>query len=100
MNESRKALVRAAYNKLDANKDGRVTIKDAAQLFKASSHPDVVQKRRSEEEIYREFLDSYDTFQKDGIVTFEEFMEYYEGVSCMVDSDDYFTQMMKHSWGL
>jgi hypothetical protein len=33
-------------------------------------------------------------------VTFEEFMEYYEGVSCMVDSDEYFTQMMKHSWGL
>lgn len=42
MNEGRKVYVKAAYNKLDVNKDGQVTIKDIAQLFDASSHPDVV----------------------------------------------------------
>lgn len=30
MNEGRKACVRAAYEKLDVNKDGQVTIKDVA----------------------------------------------------------------------
>lgn len=52
MSETRKAVVRAAYNKLDANKDGRVTLKDLAQSVDVSSHPDVLARRRSEDDIY------------------------------------------------
>ena len=100
MNESRKQWVRAAYDKLDVNKDGRVTIEDVAKIYNASMHPDVVQRRKSEEDIFREFMMQWDTQNKDGIVTFDEFCEYYEGVSCSVDSDDYFGTMMKNAWKL
>ena len=30
-----------AYDKLDVNKDGKVTLADIAQLYDASYHPDV-----------------------------------------------------------
>lgn len=70
MNGVRKAAVRAAYEKLDVNKDGRVTVEDVAATFDVSSHPDVYNKRKSPEDIYREFLAQWDTQKKDGIVTF------------------------------
>ena len=53
MNEARKAVVRAAYDKLDVNKDGRVTLGDVAQTFDVSSHPDVYNKRKSPEDVFR-----------------------------------------------
>lgn len=82
--------MRAAYEKLDVNKDGRVTLEDVAKTFDVSSHPDVFNKRKSPEDVYREFLTQWDTQKQDGIVTFDEFCEYYESVSCLVDSDEYF----------
>ena len=36
MNEARKAVVRAAYDRLDVNKDGRVTLGEVAQNFDVS----------------------------------------------------------------
>jgi hypothetical protein len=45
-------------------------------------------------------MTQWDTQEKDGIVTFDEFMEYYEGVSCSIDRDDYFELMMKRAWKL
>lgn len=100
MSEERRACVRAAYDKLDANKDGQVTLKDVAQLFDAGSHPDVVQRRKTEDDIFREFIGQFDNQVQDGIVTFDEFCDYYENVSCSVDSDEYFSSMMKHAWNL
>lgn len=93
MNESRKAIVRAAYDKLDVNKDGKVTVQDLAVLH-VKGQPD--SRRHTEQELY-DFIDQWDTKQKDGIVTFDEFLEFYEGISCLFDSDDHFAQMMKHA---
>lgn len=42
LNESRLRWIRAAYDKLDVNKDGRVTLEDIAAIYDASEHPDVV----------------------------------------------------------
>jgi len=53
MNEARKVVVRAAYDKLDVNKDGRVTLGDVAKTFDVSSHPDVYNNRKSSDDVYR-----------------------------------------------
>ncbi len=45
-------------------------------------------------------MSQWDTQEADGIVTFEEFCDYYEGVSCSIDRDDYFALMMKNAWKL
>jgi len=36
----------------------------------------------------------------DGIVTEEEFIEYYTSVSASIDNDDYFEQMINSSWNI
>lgn len=41
-----------------------------------------------------------DIKMKDRDVTFEEFTEYYNNVSCSIDDDRYFELMMKNAWKL
>ncbi len=38
--------------------------------------------------------------QADGIVTVEEFEEYYTNISASIDDDMYFAQMMNAAWNL
>jgi len=41
LNETRTALIKKAYQKLDVNGDGLVKLDDVAQLYDVSQHPDV-----------------------------------------------------------
>jgi calcyphosin len=65
-----------------------------------SKHPDIVQGRKNPKEVYLEFMSLWDTQIADGIVTFEEFLDYFKDVSASIDSDEYFAVMMKSSWKL
>ena len=89
-----------AYEKLDVNKDGLVKLDDIAKIYDASKHPDVLDGKKTPEQVFREFMKLWDTQDKDGIVTFEEFCEYYGDVSASVDDDIYFVEMMKSAWKL
>lgn len=40
----------------------------------------------------------WDTIKKDGIVTPEEWIEYYGDVSASIDDDDYFELMIRNAW--
>ena len=82
------------------NKDGLVKLGDIAQIYDASQHPEVIEGKKTPDEVYPDFMSQWDTQVADGIVTFEEFLEYYEGVSCSIDRDDYFTLMMQRAWKL
>uniref|UniRef100_A0A672LPG8 Calcyphosine-like b n=1 Tax=Sinocyclocheilus grahami TaxID=75366 RepID=A0A672LPG8_SINGR len=51
-------------------------------------------------QVFRKFLDSFDSpDDKDGKVT-REFLNYYSGVSASIDTDIYFIVMMKNAWKL
>lgn len=89
-----------AYDKLDVNKDGSVKLDDISKLYDASRHPDVIQGRKSADQVFTEFMSMWDTQDKDGIVTFNEFCDYYSDVSASIDSDEYFAVMMQNAWKL
>ena len=80
------------------NKDGQVTLNDVAKLYDASQHPEVRDGKKSEEEVYMEFMGLWDTQHRDGVVTIEEFQEYYKDVSCSVDSDEEFVAILTAAW--
>lgn len=42
----------------------------------------------------------WDTQVADGIITFDEFIDYYRDVSASIDSDEYFEAMMRNAWKL
>lgn len=51
LNERRKQLVHLAFRILDKDGSGRVDMGEIKGVFNASSHPDVIQGRRTEEEV-------------------------------------------------
>lgn len=77
-----------------------VTLDDIAQLYDASKHPEFLSGSKSESEIYMEFMALWDTQQKDGIVTIEEFLDYYRDISCSVDNDEEFEMIIDCAWKL
>ncbi len=98
MNEQRIALIRKAYQKLDENSDGTVKLDDIAKLYDVSKHPDVIQGKKQPKDVYLEFMRMWDTQVADGVITFEEFLDYFRDISASIDRDDYFALMMKNSW--
>eukprot|EP00911_Craspedida_sp_UC1_P002558 UC1_evm2s1897 len=101
MSKHRVRLVRQAFNKVDKNSDGRLTVEDLRGVYNVTHHKKYVSGEKTEDDILREFLDSFDTpGDADGVVTWEEFLNYYVGVSVSIDTDAYFDLMMRQAWKL
>lgn len=98
LNDRRTNMVHMAYKVLDKSGDGLVTLDDIMKAYDASHHPDFQSGRKSEEDIMREFMGVWETHKKDGIVTLEEFEDYYKDISASIDSDDYFELMIRNAW--
>lgn len=54
-----------------------------------------------------EFLETFEVHhnlkrndKNDGIVTLEEFIEYYGNISSSIDDDDYFIMMINNAWNI
>jgi len=60
LNDFRLEFVRQAYNKLDKNGDGTVTLDDIAKIYDVSQHPDVVN-GDDPKEVYQKFMSQWDT---------------------------------------
>lgn len=101
MSPSREALVEKAYQKLDRSGDGQVTYDDIKGVYSVQHHPDYLNGQKTERELLNKFLS---TFEQggivDGVVTKDEFTDYYAGVSASIDEDAYFDLMMRTSWKL
>ena len=54
----------------------------------------------TKEEILSEFLNNFEGARgnSDGIVTWEEFYDYYSDLSMSTPSDEYFVKMMESTW--
>jgi hypothetical protein len=99
LNPRRKQLVKMAFRILDKDGSGMVEMSDIKGVYNASSHPDVVMDKRTEEEILVEFMMSFQVGKdKDSVITPEEFENYYANLSASIDSDDYFELMIRNAW--
>ena len=107
MNDFRKNLVNDVFNKLDINGNGEISFDEIQSKYNARNHPEVLSGKKTEEEVLKEFMNTFqDTYnylcgtETDNIITLEEFMEYYENVSMTIDNDEYFELMLNNGWGL
>lgn len=74
-------------------------------VYNAKKHPDVIAGKKSEDDILKEFLQTFEMAHSmrnneapNYVVTKEEFEEYYNMVSMSIDDDMYFLQMMNSAW--
>ncbi len=107
MNDFRRNLVNQVFNKLDINGNGEISFDEIQAKYNAKNHPEVLSGKKTEEQVLKEFMDTFqDTYnylcgtETDNIITLEEFMEYYENVSMTIDNDEYFETMLTNGWNL
>lgn len=97
-NETRMALIDQAYSKFDANGDGAICASDLRQVYNCGMHPKVISGEITEDEAFLEFLSSYGDKNNDGMITQQEWNDYYAAVSANIDNDDEFCLMMTNAW--
>nr|XP_042123429.1 calcyphosin isoform X1 [Peromyscus maniculatus bairdii] len=100
MSQAREAVVAAAFAKLDRTGDGVVTVDDLRGVYSGRAHPKVRSGEWTEDEALHQFLDNFDTSEKDGQVTLAEFQDYYSGLSASVDTDSEFVAVVSSAWRL
>lgn len=107
MNQFRQNIALRAFDKLDKDRSGVIELSDIKGVYNASKHPDVIQGKKTEDEILFEFLDTFEAHHspnvddaRDGRVSKAEWIEYYNNVSMSIDDDRYFEVMMTNAWDL
>ena len=100
MSERRRKMVMKAFAMLDKNNSGTITVSDIAGIYDVSRNPEFLEGRATKEQILTNFLNQFDGARgnNDGVVTVQEFCDYYTDVSMSTPSDEYFVQMMESTW--
>ena len=99
-NADRQAIIDAAFVKFDKDGNGTVTSADLRTVFDTSSHPKVISGEMTDEEVYVQFLASFGDKNGDGVITKQEWDDYYAAVSANIDNDNHFIQLMRAAWKL
>ena len=101
MNQFRTQLAQKAYKKIDFNGDGVLDINDIKAKYDASKHPEVKSGKKTKDEVLKEFLETFEMHhnvmhgnKSDGVVSIDEFIEYYTNISANIENDAYFDLMM------
>jgi Ca2+-binding EF-hand superfamily protein len=101
LNDRRTRLVELAFSRLDKDGKGSIDVQHIATMYDASKHPEVIAGRLTADQVFREFLDTFDVGGEiDGKVTLQEFINYYTNLGASIDNDDYFELMVRNSWNL
>jgi len=100
LTERRLAMVLKAFNMLDRDGSGQITVSDIINTYDVSTNPAFIERRKTKEQLLAEFLDNFEGAKgnRDGIVTQDEFIDYYTDLSMSVPNDDYFVAMMETAW--
>jgi Ca2+-binding EF-hand superfamily protein len=97
LNERRRSFVQMAFDILDVDRSGEISIDEMMSKYDFRSNPDVVAGRKTIKQAAKEFMSHW---EKDGdeTITYDEFEDYYKGISASIDTDDYFELMIRNAW--
>jgi Ca2+-binding EF-hand superfamily protein len=104
----RKKLVVSIFNRIDMRQreggrgvgDGALTVDDLKDVYDASEHPDVKAGKKHESAVLQEMMQRFEGKggNRDGVVSLDEWIGYYEELSASVEDDDHFNQLVSGAW--
>lgn len=85
---------------LDRDGSGQINIQDITGIYDVSMNPEFLEGRKTRDEILQDFLNNFDGAKgnNDGVVTMQEWTDYYTDLSMSTPSDEYFVRMMESTW--
>ena len=105
MSDYRIDVVQKSFDLIDSNHRRIIDIETVKGKYNPSKHPDVISRRKTEDEILFEFIETFDEFceylaensprQKIGI---DDFIEYYRNLSMTIEYDDEFVDIINGVW--
>lgn len=111
MSEFRLNLVNKAFDQIDEDEDGLITMDQLKKAFYARFHPDIKSGKKSVDEVESDFQKTFEihhnifnekTKDKDmlDLITKDEFITFYNKISAAIESDSYFDAMISGVWRL
>ena len=104
MNQKRADGVRQAFTFLADKCGGKFTVDYVKKVYDASRHPDVIQGRRTADNVQVEFIETFEAHHNlDGSTTYvssDEWRDYFESVSAVESSDETFLLSLGNVFGI
>ena len=106
---NRKLIIQKLYDNFNKDNNGKVSINEIKMSFNARRHPDVISGKKSEGEIFGQFLDNIESYREylenmkgvyDNNMNLEEFINFYNEVGVGIEDDKMFEFMINNCWNL
>ena len=106
MNNLRREIIEKIFESFEPDKEGIVHIEKLSEYFNPEAHPDVLKGLKKPEEIYNEFMETFEGNHnylngdeaQFGKVDIDEFCDYYDSISMMIEKDKDFEKMVTGVW--
>lgn len=100
LTERRKAIVKRAFDLMDKDGSGQIQVKDVAHIYDVSQNKDFQEGKKTAEQVIEDFLNSFEGVKgnRDGVISWEEWLDYYTDLSMSIPLEDYFVRMMESTW--
>jgi len=104
MSQRRAAAVKQVFDHLANKCGGRFTVDYVKKVYDSSRHPDVIQGKRTADNVLVEFIETFEAHHNlDGstsAVSWEEWLDYYQNVSAVEASDETFMTALQNVFGM
>ena len=106
ISENRKIAIITKFSEMDKDKTGYLPIKFLKNVFNAKFHPDCFLKQKPENEVFDEFMFTFEVFcflkniSPEKNISYRDFVEYYTPISSSIQDDNYFNDILLGSWSI
>ena len=109
ISSQRQLIIQKVYDRFNKDNNGKVSISEIKLLFNSRRHPDVINGKKTEGEIFGEFLDNIENYREylehlkgayENNFSLEDFINFYSLVGIGIEDDNLFDFMMNNCWNL
>ena len=86
-----------AFDTVDKDGSGTLDITDLCESYDVTKHPDFMANKKTKDQVLKEFLNAFviGGLKEDGMISREQFDDYYCNIGASIDSEDYFELMIR-----